>query len=178
MPITDPDWTPPIEMTFDVEKPIRSEQGVLLAGNPIALAMGKPGAPRVQAEATQGSVAGDVLLFGTGGTAVAYEGAADDVFWIPDATFKATTSCEVRVYLEAIRRFSNTAGAFARVYKNGTVVLDHAIPELSYTAAPTVDISLVAGDMVRVQGVGDGTVGAGIRNIQYRTGAQRSVGGI
>jgi hypothetical protein len=44
--ITDPDWIDPEETTFDVGKPIRSEQGVMLAGNPIAIAMGKPGAPR------------------------------------------------------------------------------------------------------------------------------------
>jgi len=172
------DWTDQDPNSLLPGQPWTSAKALAAFENPVAIAEGAPDAPRVQAEATQGSVAGDVLLFGTGGTAVAYEGAADDVFWIPDATFKATTACEVRVYLEAIRRFSNTAGAFARVYKNGTVVLDHAIPELSYTAAPTVDISLVAGDMVRVQGVGNGTVGAGIRNIQYRTGAQRSVGGI
>ena len=45
MPILDPDWIPPIEMTFDVEKPIRSEQGLQLAGNPIAALQGKPGSP-------------------------------------------------------------------------------------------------------------------------------------
>jgi hypothetical protein len=45
MPIVNPDYVPPIAMTFDEEKPIRSEQGLLLAGNPIAIAQGKPGAP-------------------------------------------------------------------------------------------------------------------------------------
>jgi hypothetical protein len=48
MPITNPDWIPPIEMTFDVGKPIRSEQGVQIAGNPIAIAQGADGAPRVR----------------------------------------------------------------------------------------------------------------------------------
>ena len=47
MPIINPDWVPPIESTFDVKKPIRSEQGLMLAGNPIAIAEGKPGAPRL-----------------------------------------------------------------------------------------------------------------------------------
>ena len=47
MPIINPDWVPPVESTFDVKKPIRSEQGLMLAGNPIAIAEGKPGAPRV-----------------------------------------------------------------------------------------------------------------------------------
>ena len=49
MPITNPDWVPPIEMTFDVKRPIRSEQGLMLAGNPIAIAGGAPGAPIIVA---------------------------------------------------------------------------------------------------------------------------------
>ena len=48
MVITNPDWVPPIEMTFDVEKPIRSEQGLMLAGNTIAMGLGKPGAQRIE----------------------------------------------------------------------------------------------------------------------------------
>jgi hypothetical protein len=51
MPITDPDWVTPIEITFDEGKPIRAEQGLMLAGNPIAIALGKPGAPRVYGRA-------------------------------------------------------------------------------------------------------------------------------
>jgi hypothetical protein len=50
MPIINPDWVPPIEATFTDEKPVRSEQGLMLAGNPIAMAMGKPGAPYIAAE--------------------------------------------------------------------------------------------------------------------------------
>ena len=48
MALTDPDWVEPIEMTFDVEKPIRSEQGLMLAGNPIAIANAKNGSPIIQ----------------------------------------------------------------------------------------------------------------------------------
>ena len=48
MPIINPDWVPPIESTFGVKKPIRSEQGLMLAGNPIAIAEGAAGAPRLR----------------------------------------------------------------------------------------------------------------------------------
>ena len=51
MPIINPDWVPPVESTFDVKKPIRSEQGLILAGNPIAIAEGAPGAPRIVPDA-------------------------------------------------------------------------------------------------------------------------------
>lgn len=47
MVIVNPDWVPPIEITFDEGKPIRSEQGLMLAGNPIAAFLGKPGAVRL-----------------------------------------------------------------------------------------------------------------------------------
>lgn len=45
MSLTNPDWIPPIEATFDPDKPIRSEQGIMLAGNPIAARQAKTGAP-------------------------------------------------------------------------------------------------------------------------------------
>jgi hypothetical protein len=48
MSFTDPDWTPLLEMTFEPEQPIRSEQGVALYGNPVALINGKLGAPIIQ----------------------------------------------------------------------------------------------------------------------------------
>lgn len=47
MSFDDPSWIQPIEMTFDEGKPIRSEQGLMLAGNPIACAFGKDNAPIV-----------------------------------------------------------------------------------------------------------------------------------
>ena len=46
MTIINPPWVPPIEATFDEGKPIRSQQGLALAGNPIAMAEGASGAPR------------------------------------------------------------------------------------------------------------------------------------
>jgi len=49
MSLINPDWIDPIESTFDEGRPIRQEQGLMLAGNPIAMAPGKPGAPIVEA---------------------------------------------------------------------------------------------------------------------------------
>lgn len=45
MAFTNPAWVDPIEATFDEGKPVRSGQGLLLAGNPIAIAQGATGAP-------------------------------------------------------------------------------------------------------------------------------------
>ena len=65
--ITDPDWIDPEETTFDVEKPIRSEQGVMLAGNVIAAFQGKPGAPKLQGKALDigiGNLSGTTAIVG------------------------------------------------------------------------------------------------------------------
>lgn len=45
MSFTNPAWVDPIEATFDEGKPIRSEQGLMLAGNPISIAQGTSNAP-------------------------------------------------------------------------------------------------------------------------------------
>jgi len=80
MPIIDPDWTTPIEMTFDPGKSIRSDQGLMLAGNPIAMAQGKPGAPYIQAiwHPYNGAVVGDgfdgrIWSFAIDGAVTAFE---------------------------------------------------------------------------------------------------------
>jgi hypothetical protein len=65
--ITDPDWIDPEETTFDVEKPIRSEQGIMLAGNVIAAFQGKPGAPKLQGKALDigiGNLSGTTAIVG------------------------------------------------------------------------------------------------------------------
>lgn len=176
MPIIDPDWVPPIEMTFDIEKPIRSQQGLMMAGNPIAMAAGKPGAPRVQADAMQGSVAGDTLLFGTGGVGRVFDSPVGGSIEIPQATFRAFTTCEVRFYFELA---TSTGGVTATgtVRKNGISVLTQTRTLTSF-APYTVDISLVAGDMVEFEMAGTGGGFAVVRNIQYRTGATRTCGGV
>ena len=47
MAFNNPAWIDPIEATFDEGKPIRSEQGLMLAGNPIAIAQGAAGSPKI-----------------------------------------------------------------------------------------------------------------------------------
>ena len=49
MSFANPDYTPLLEMTFDPEEPIRSEQGLALYGNPIAIIRGNLGAPITKA---------------------------------------------------------------------------------------------------------------------------------
>lgn len=183
MPITNPSWVPPIEFTFDEGNPITSKQGLMLAGNPIAIANGGAGAPRVHAEAMQGSVAGDTVLFGTGGTGVVFETSEGIITeTIPDATFRATTNCEVRVKAEFAATNGSAPNVAFKVFKNGTAVQTDIHGNTAYVTSTPVDITLEAGDIVQVGGTGSdgagGLSGVKIRNITYSTGAQRSVGGI
>lgn len=66
--ITTPDWVPQEEADYDEGKPIRSEQGLSLAGNPIAIANGAAGAPRVLRAAINDAAINRVKLSTTAGS--------------------------------------------------------------------------------------------------------------
>jgi len=177
MSLINPDWIDPIESTFDLEKPIRQRQGLMMVGNPIAMAAGKPGAPRIQADAMRGSIAGNTLLFGTGGLGVVYDGFESGRF-ISDAAFRATTDCEIRVRGGFRKINSGGIEALFKVWKNDTVVQNDTTFSFNFISSTPVDITVAAGDLIRVQiGGGEGEPGQA-RNIRYTVGSQRSVGGI
>lgn len=153
--------------------------------NPEAIAEGAAGAPRIRAAAMAGSVAGDELLFGTGGTGVVFTAVGGDgeVFF-PEGSFRAIASCTVRVSAE----YARTGGAqnvTLRVRKNGTAALTQTKSGTDYSTH-SVDISLVPGDIIRVSGQGSPAVDtpatdasiANIRNVRYMVGSVKTVGGI
>ncbi len=160
----------------DSGSPLTAELAEAWRANWIAGFEGASGAPRIEADAFQGSVAGTELLFSavgpgdlitTGGQAY-------------DATFRAIASCEVRVEIEVSKSGGATSDPDATVEKNGSTVLT-ALADSSYTTF-TVDVSLVAGDVIKIYGEevsdGGGTSQVNFREINYKTGAQRSFGGI
>lgn len=172
------DYTTITDAQVDPEAPITSELMSALRDNPTAIAEGASGAPRIVADANQGSVAGSTLLFGLSG--VTYQFGPTESF-IHDAAFKATTNCQVRVSAQYRRVGPYGLNVTLRIYKNGTAVLTQTKSSTNYSTH-TVDITLSAGDCVRISGQG-GTDGGNIdfidiTGIQYLTGTQRSVGGI
>lgn len=98
MSFTDPDWTPLLEMTFDPEQPIRSEQGLALYGNPISIVRGKPGAPINEAAWH----AYDAETWGDGAAGLVYDYAVDGAVSTIDLG-AVTAGYEYRVVYEQIR---------------------------------------------------------------------------
>jgi len=160
-------------------EPWTSGKALAVYENPIAIAEGAEGAPRVQAAAMADSVAGDTLLLHALGLDVTFTTTSTAI--VPGSIFRAVTSCEVRVAGQ-VQRSDGTAGDGAQleVFKNTTQV-GVAAGTGSYVDLGPVDISLVAGDVIRfvltAQPV-DGSPTARARNITFKTGAVRTVGGI
>jgi hypothetical protein len=148
-----------------------------LRDNPIAISEGAVGAPRVQADAMGGSVAGDNLLFKSVPARVA--GDSDTSPWtLVNSTtcFRATTTCEIRITVTRL----NSVGIYGyRILKNSVVVAT-----TTSAAFLSADISLVAGDVIWVEarggsGSGGGATPGSVDTVtEYKVGDIRSVGGI
>jgi hypothetical protein len=125
------DWTSIPDATFDPDRPVLGSTHLAIVKNFEALAEGASGAPRIEtaaiaagaitAETMQGSVAGSTVLFGLSG--VTYTSGNTFESFISDATFKATTSCQVRVSAQYRVSGSFIGNVTLRVYKNGSAVL-------------------------------------------------------
>ena len=149
-----------VDSRIDPNAPATSDLFYHLRDNPIAMFEGSSGAPRLSVDATQGSVAGDVLLFSS--VPAGYL----QIDGIASSVFRATVDCELRVV--AVRIASNGAAWGYKIYKNTT-----AIATAVYnTGTLTVDVTLSAGETVWAETTGD----VGIR-VDYKTGAYRSNGG-
>ena len=144
--------------------------------NPTAIAEGAVGAPRVQAAAMAGSVAGDVLLFRALGLNVEFAVAANTTLIPPGALFRAVTACEVRVAGQVKIGAGGGASAQLRVFKNSTQVDIETGAGIFVDLGP-VDISVVAGDVISFTLAGNSSGGIA-RNITFSTAAIRTVGGI
>lgn len=168
-------YTAITDAEIDQDSPITQTLMTKYRDNLIAVFEGDASAPRVVAEAFSGSVAGSTVLFGLSG--ITYPNTSSNEIFIPEATFKATTSCEIRVSAQYRRTGSNGQTVTMRIYKNGSAVLTQSKSSTSYSTH-TVDISLVAGDCIRISGQGQSGDGVDITDIKYLTGSQRSVGGI
>ena len=174
MVITNPDWIPPIEMTFDVEKPIRSEQGIQLAGNPIAIAEGAAGAPRIVGRAAASKVevlqvhpfsslsAGDLTLEPEFFAEYSFSSTSTN-----SSTYVSAGTCEISALANGTLRFNasqsstNSRSSTIRLLKNGSEVQSWTFSTSSSFAIPTfrsVDVAASNGDefewQIRAPGTG------------------------
>lgn len=170
MPIVNPDWVPPIETTFDEGKPIRSEQGLMLAGNPIAMAQGKPGAPKIQLAFTL-----DDLVAG------------DTVRWREDvtktgATDEAVTAFGIGFMQEGTVRFTfehRVIGAGVgtttelRRWRNGVVTAVGTYNNTTSFQSQSEDITIVRGDYYELVNTPDSGNLSSLRNCRISTTGMR-----
>ena len=161
------DWLDFVATEYDVGAPATSLSFERWFRNPVAIAQGAAGAQRVVADASADSVAGPTLLF----RSAKY----DATTWglVPGSLFRATTSCQVRVTAFRFAFSGAPSSVYYRITKNGTTVVSGTGSDASITA----DITLVAGDIVVVEGRADDTSSITIY-AEYSTGDLRAVGGI
>lgn len=180
------DWTSIDTNSLLPGEPVISSTMLAFEENPRAIAEGATGAPRILAEAMSGSVAGETLLFGTGGTGQVFTSDPDAGITVWAAQFRATTACTVRVRGQYRRIGDSTTPVFFSITKNGSSIISESTDSTSFQNSATVDVSLVAGDLVLVVGQGGSggtpenptTSSIQIRDIKYTVGEQRTVGGI
>lgn len=161
MPITDPDYVPPIAITFDEEKPIRSEQGLLLAGNPIAIALGKPGAPRIWLPALERLRPGTMI-----------RSRNDDTQTFPDNQPLTTVHSFDFIQHGAIRVSVNRVSS-ANISTFQVVRVRNAISAtlLNVTANGTftVDAAVIPGDRIAIQISTAAVSGISVNNLRFQT---------
>ena len=165
--ITDPDWIDPEETTFDVEKPIRSEQGVMLAGNVIAAFQGKPGAPGLNFKAIEQLAAGDAVRVSYDDEAGVISGAgvwpdADGVLLVQRGT--------VRVSFEA-RGHSSAEFEVIRI-RDGSETVVHTVDPTGSYALYEVDVAVMPGDAIKIVGTVDSLFDLFRRNTRLKTAGQ------
>lgn len=142
MPIIDPDWVPPIEATFDVEKPIRSDQGLMLAGNPIAFALGKPGAPRLQVNAHPDYVIGNSIIDRCSVPGIV--GTVTGPATLIPFHFTAIKTCSLRFHTE-YRRVSGGSPVQVDILRNGVSTASATTTSVAFVTE-VLDVAVTAGE--------------------------------
>lgn len=168
-------WTTIPNANLDPDAPARSVDALALRDNPIAIAEGATGAPKVRTAALQKPAAGSTLIAlisGIGGTEVVATGVTaypstglgksyDDASHIGFmALFDGTVSLSVDHRLS-----SAGATAYVRVIKNGVQVTEWSTTSTTFTTR-TVDVAVAAGDIVVFQQRStDGSRASGWKNL-------------
>lgn len=159
-------WTTIADANLEPGKPARSVDAIALRDNPIAIAKGESGAPRIKTIALEPPVAGNVLVmrFFASDTA---EFTTTETAYVPAATgaamvdagrhlaVRVVRSGVIRVSLEH-RSPSGDSNAWCRILRNGTQVQEWLTASSSY-GSRAEDISVVVGDIITFQQKGMGT---------------------
>ena len=161
------DWTTIPDASLEPGKPIRSVDGLALRDNPVAIAEGAAGAPRVQMAALQGPTAGDAYLIfpwgdGTHTTdTTSYVSAGDVVIQLPGVA---------RVKVD--HASAGTGGSSVKITKNGVTVQEWSLSgtPINTFYTRTVDVSVTTGDVIGFWHKRDGA-NSSVKNRRVYSGA-------
>jgi hypothetical protein len=158
-------WTTVPDSSLEPGKPIRSIDALALRDNPVAIAEGAAGAPRILSFALEPLDAGDVIRSRDDG-----EITNSSTFYELVASWSFMQYGSVRIYME-LRVNAGTTSAQVRRTRNGsTVTLATLANSHSTYASRTADVSVEMGDKVEIYFRNDNFGGiAYIRNKRLQT---------
>ena len=155
------DWTTIPDASLEPGKPIRSVDGLTLRDNPVAIAEGAAGAPRIQTSALAPPTAGTAHIirrvqetaFFT--SALSYPAAGNHDKFSESQHLGVTVLVPgvITAYAEH-RRVEGNQPALMRVLKNGALVQEWGVTSSSFVARQ-VNISVDVGDVVIFQQCAD-----------------------
>lgn len=155
-------WTDPTSLATAVDDPVTTALATALKNNPVALAEGASGAPRIvdtamQAYTAGNNVIGDALIGVQSTTSTSFVGVPNQLV--------AARAGTVRVFVNIV----GENGAQVRYRVNGSnVVTSSTVNSVTYVSR-TADIAVVAGDVVSIQfKAGTGT--ASVKNLRLLCG--------
>ena len=157
------DWTTIPDESLEPGKPIRSVDGLTLRDNPVAIAEGAAGAPRIQTVALAAPTAGTAHII----RRVQEAGVTTSLSSYPVAEnhdrFSESQHLGVTVLVPGVitayaehRRVSGGSLTRMRVLKNGALVQEWSTTSSGFTARQ-VDISVDVGDVIIFQQRSDAT---------------------
>ena len=153
----------------DADSPVTSTLVSALAENPTAIAEGAAGAPRIQASASSGSVAGNVLLWAS----LKDSASGTGFVVVPQSHYRAVAAGVVRFKAVVDAQSGTARASFVRVSRGATPVVLNSV-----SATTTIDVTVAIGDVIYLSLTGGAGGGDSISaHAEAYTGASRINGG-
>lgn len=156
-------WTNIDDTFLEPNKPARSADALALRDNPIAIAEGAAGAPKVRTNAAETVSAGSAIRYRR--DEQVSTGALTYGRVLQSSLFNRGSS--VRVFAEH-RTTDGGLSSFLRVTKNGSVVQEWSTTSTGFVAR-TVDVSFSQGDTIEIEQKAAGANDTVTRNARFST---------
>lgn len=165
------------DSALDPDAPLTSELAYRWRDNPLAIAEGAVGAPRIYGAAMFGPVAGAVIQRKcTPIRSVSSSSTTPDTEKAYAAYFTAMVECIVRVTTSCTVTVTSGTTGEMYIYKNGTSIQTYSSSQTN----ATVDVTLAAGDAIAVElravGTSGGATGTiSVSKLEYSFNARSAV---